>query len=81
VNIWAIGFDLKVWKKPLEFDLDQFSNFDIKVGGSSYNLLPFGSGHQQCLGLDLAQHMCNMVLQQFFMQLIGLHNQMLNLKT
>jgi cytochrome P450 len=46
VNIWAIGHDPKVWKKPLQFDPDQFSNSDIKVGGLSYSLLPFGSGYQ-----------------------------------
>ncbi len=57
VNIWAIGRDSKVWKKPLEFDPDRFSNSDIKVGGSSYNLLPFGSGRRRCPGSDLAQHM------------------------
>ncbi|CAM6034510.1 unnamed protein product [Sphagnum compactum] len=57
VNIWAIGRDSKVWKKPLEFDPDRFSNSDINVGGSSYSLLPFGSGRRRCPGLDLAQHM------------------------
>ncbi len=57
VNIWAIGHDSKVWKKPLEFDPDRFSNSDTKVGGSCYNVLPFGSGRRQCPGLDLAQHM------------------------
>jgi len=57
VNIWAIGRDPKVWKKPLEFDPDRFSNSNIKVGGSSYSLLPFGSGRRRCPGLDLAQLM------------------------
>jgi cytochrome P450 len=44
-------------EKTLEFDPTRFSNFDIKVGESSYNLLPFGSSRQRCLGLDLVQHM------------------------
>jgi len=44
VNIWAINHDLEMWKNLLEFDLDQFSNSNIDVGGLSYNLLPFGSG-------------------------------------
>jgi cytochrome P450 len=44
-------------EKALEFHPNQFSNFNIKVGGSSYNLLPFGSRRRQCLGLDLAEHM------------------------
>jgi coumaroylquinate(coumaroylshikimate) 3'-monooxygenase len=57
VNVWAIGHDPKVWKRPLEFDLNQVFGLDINVGGSNYNLLPFGSGHQRCPGLDLAQLM------------------------
>jgi coumaroylquinate(coumaroylshikimate) 3'-monooxygenase len=57
INIWAIGRDPKIWKKPLEFDPDRFSNSNINVGGSNYNLLPFGSGRRQCPGLDLAQLM------------------------
>ncbi|CAM6060926.1 unnamed protein product, partial [Sphagnum tenellum] len=57
VNIWAIGRDPKVWKNPLEFDPDRFSNSNIKVGGSHYSLLPFGSGRRQCPGADLAQLM------------------------
>jgi len=44
VNIWAIGRDSKVWRKPLEFDPNRFSDSDIKIGGSSYTLLPFGAG-------------------------------------
>jgi coumaroylquinate(coumaroylshikimate) 3'-monooxygenase len=57
INIWAIGRDPKIWKNPLEFDPDRFSNSNINVGGSNYNLLPFGSGRRQCPGLDLAQLM------------------------
>jgi cytochrome P450 len=57
VNIWAIGRDSKVWRKPLEFDPDRFFDSDIKIGGSSYNLLPFGAGRRRCPGMDLAQHM------------------------
>ncbi len=57
MNVWAIGHDPKVWKRPLEFDLDRIFGLDINVGGSNYNLLPFGSSCRRCPGLDLAQLM------------------------
>jgi coumaroylquinate(coumaroylshikimate) 3'-monooxygenase len=57
INLWAMGRDPKIWKKPLEFNPDRFSNSNINVGGSNYNLLPFGSGRRQCPGLHLAQLM------------------------
>jgi cytochrome P450 len=44
VNIWAIGHDLKVWKNPSKFDLDQIFGSNINIKRSNYNLLPFGSG-------------------------------------
>ncbi|CAK9224517.1 unnamed protein product, partial [Sphagnum troendelagicum] len=57
INLWAIGRDPKIWKNPLEFNPDRFSNSNINVRGSNYNLLPFGSGRRQCPGLHLAQLM------------------------
>jgi len=57
VNIWAIGRDPELWKNPLEFDPDRFSNSNIDVGGLNYNLLPFGSGRRRCPGFNLAQRM------------------------
>jgi cytochrome P450 len=57
VNIWAIGRDPELWKNPLEFDPDRFSNSNIDVGGLNYNLLPFGSGRRRCPGFNLAQLM------------------------
>jgi cytochrome P450 len=62
VNIWAIGHDPYAWKKPLEFNLDQFSSSNINVEGLNYNLWPFGSGHQQCPCLDLGQIMVQLGL-------------------
>jgi cytochrome P450 len=57
VNIWAIGCDLKVWNKPLEFIHNRFLNTNISLAGSNYNLLPFGSGRRRCPGLELGQFM------------------------
>jgi cytochrome P450 len=53
VNIWAIGRDPKVWNKPLEFIPDRFLNTNTSLARSNYNLLPFGSSHRQCPGLEL----------------------------
>jgi cytochrome P450 len=81
VNIlWAIGCDPKVWKRPLKFNPDQFLGLDINVEKSNYNLVPFGLGHQQCLGLDL-QLIVQFVLATIFQHLIGLLNLVLNQKT
>ncbi len=63
--LWAIGCDPKVWKKPLKFNSNQFFGLYINVGKSNYNLLPFGLGHQQCLGLNL-QLIVQFVLATFF---------------
>jgi cytochrome P450 len=33
VNTWAIGPNSKAWKKPLEFNLDRFSNLTLMLEG------------------------------------------------
>ncbi|CAK9200578.1 unnamed protein product [Sphagnum troendelagicum] len=62
INIWAINRDPKAWKKPLEFIPNRFLNTNISLSWSNYNLLPFGSSHRRCPGMDLAQHMVHCAL-------------------
>jgi cytochrome P450 len=44
MNTWAINYDPKAWKNLLDFNPHCLYNSNISVGGSNYNLLPFGSG-------------------------------------
>ncbi|KAG2259128.1 hypothetical protein Bca52824_078422 [Brassica carinata] len=48
VNTWAIGRSPDVWKDPDEFIPERFVDSNVETKGTSYELLPFGSGRRGC---------------------------------
>jgi coumaroylquinate(coumaroylshikimate) 3'-monooxygenase len=70
VNVWAIARDPEIWKDPLAFWPERFSEMeDIDMKGHDYRLLPFGAGRRVCpgaqLGINLVQLMLARLLHQF----------------
>ncbi|CAN8268316.1 unnamed protein product [Cochlearia groenlandica] len=53
VNLWAIGRDPKVWKDPEEFIPERFLDSNVETKGTSFELLPFGSGRRGCPAMNL----------------------------
>ncbi|KAF3340540.1 flavonoid 3',5'-hydroxylase 1-like protein [Carex littledalei] len=52
LNVWAIGRDPDVWKKPLEFDPERFMSgkgATMEANGQ-FELLVFGAGRRMCAG-------------------------------
>ncbi|GLJ32229.1 hypothetical protein SUGI_0648750 [Cryptomeria japonica] len=65
LNVWAIGMDPAIWKRPSEFVPQRFlegENSRIDYRGQNFELIPFGSGRRICPGLPLASRMINFVL-------------------
>ncbi|XP_058735051.1 licodione synthase-like [Vicia villosa] len=58
VNVWSIGRNPEIWKKPLEFRPERFlkngEGDSVDVRGQHFQLLPFGSGRRMCPGVSLA---------------------------
>ncbi|CAA6663606.1 unnamed protein product [Spirodela intermedia] len=69
VNVWAIARDPAVWKDPLVFRPERFSEEDVDAKGHDFRLLPFGAGRRVCpgtqLGINMVQSMLGHLLHQF----------------
>ncbi|CAN8284101.1 unnamed protein product [Cochlearia groenlandica] len=53
VNTWAIGRNPKVWKDPEEFIPERFLDSNVETKGTSFELLPFGSGRRGCPAMNV----------------------------
>ncbi|KAL8090934.1 5-OH-xanthotoxin synthase [Apium graveolens] len=54
VSMWAIGRDPEIWKNPLEFVPERFSERpDINYKGQQFEYIPFGAGRRICAGIHL----------------------------
>lgn len=67
VNVWAIGRDESIWKKPLEFIPERFlegnnPQASVDLQGRHYELLPFGSGRRACPGMALGTTLVQMCI-------------------
>lgn len=69
VNVWAIARDPKLWKDPLEFRPERFTEEDIDIKGHDFRVLPFGAGRRICpgaqLGINLVTSMLGHLLHHF----------------
>lgn len=65
VNAWAIGQDPKVWSNNAEtFYPERFVDNKVDVRGQHFQLLPFGSGHRRCPGMQLGVIIVKFVVAQ-----------------
>lgn len=64
INQWAIHHDPAIYPDPYEFKPERFlQGTEISiVGDSQYQLIPFGSGRRNCLGLPMAVLVIPLVL-------------------
>ncbi|KAL5209419.1 hypothetical protein ABZP36_005042 [Zizania latifolia] len=62
VNVWAIGRDNKVWRKPDEFMPERFLQREVDFRGRDFDLVPFGSGRRICPGMPLAVRVMHLML-------------------
>uniref|UniRef100_J3N174 Cytochrome P450 n=1 Tax=Oryza brachyantha TaxID=4533 RepID=J3N174_ORYBR len=62
VNVWAMGRDRDVWRKPLTFMPERFIERSVDFKGGDFELIPFGAGRRICPGLPLAVRMVHVVL-------------------
>jgi cytochrome P450 len=64
INQWAVHRDPGVYDLPEEFKPERFlEGGEISiVGDSQYQLIPFGSGRRNCVGLPMAQLVIRLVL-------------------
>ncbi|XP_010429385.1 PREDICTED: cytochrome P450 71B6-like [Camelina sativa] len=69
VNAWAIGRSPDVWKDPEEFIPERFVDSNVDSKGTSYELLPFGSGRRGCpamfVGLSTVEYSLANLLYHF----------------
>ncbi|MQL76983.1 hypothetical protein Taro_009397 [Colocasia esculenta] len=68
VNVWAIARNPAVWKDPLEFRPERFSDEDVDMKGHDFRLLPFGAGRRMCPGAQLGINMVQSMLGHLFHQ-------------
>lgn len=57
INVWSIQRNPKVWKEPLLFDPERFSDSKWDYNGRDFDYFPFGSGRRICAGLSMAKIM------------------------
>ncbi|VYS53336.1 unnamed protein product [Arabidopsis thaliana] len=69
VNAWAIGRNPDVWKDPDEFIPERFVDSNVETKGTSFELLPFGSGRRGCpamyVGLSTVEYTLANLLYHF----------------
>ncbi|KAF7850602.1 hypothetical protein BT93_L5206 [Corymbia citriodora subsp. variegata] len=66
VNVWSIGRDPKVWTTHdlEEFVPERFLGSSLDVKGRDFQLLPFGTGHRGCPGMQLGFTVVRFVVAQ-----------------
>uniref|UniRef100_A0A803M8U2 Cytochrome P450 n=1 Tax=Chenopodium quinoa TaxID=63459 RepID=A0A803M8U2_CHEQI len=52
-NAWAIRRDPKSWSEPERFNPERFDNCSSDYNVDDFELLLFGAGRRECLGLAL----------------------------
>ncbi|KAL6552406.1 hypothetical protein OROHE_007770 [Orobanche hederae] len=77
MNVWKLHRDPRVWDDPLVFRPERFltSHKEIDVGGTHFELLPFGGGRRVCPGtayvLQLTVHALAGLLHGFDMETVS----------
>lgn len=76
VNLWTLQRDANLWVDPTRFVPERFEGSDSgELGGSVYNMLPFGVGRRACPGAVLAKrvvgHVLGALVQSFEWERIG----------
>ncbi|XP_043718459.1 cytochrome P450 71AU50-like [Telopea speciosissima] len=67
INAWAIQRDPKLWSTygdAEKFLLERFIETNIDIRGRDFQLIPFGSGHRGCAGINLGLTVVKLVLGQ-----------------
>lgn len=64
INQWAVHRDPAVYDQPEEFNPERFlEGPEISIAGDSqYQLIPFGAGRRNCVGLPMAQLVIRLVV-------------------
>ncbi|XP_009623731.1 (S)-N-methylcoclaurine 3'-hydroxylase isozyme 1-like [Nicotiana tomentosiformis] len=62
VNLWAIGYDPKLWEDPFSFKPERFLNSNLDFKGQDFEFLPFGAGRRMCPGLPFATKQVHLIL-------------------
>jgi 4-hydroxyphenylacetaldehyde oxime monooxygenase len=62
VNVWAMGRDASIWDRPEEFSPERFEGSHVDFRGSSFELLPFGSGRRSCPAIAMGVANVELVL-------------------
>ncbi|KAG0563434.1 hypothetical protein KC19_8G031100 [Ceratodon purpureus] len=64
INQWAVHRDPAVYDQPQEFKPERFlEGPEINIAGDTqYQLIPFGSGRRNCVGLPMAQLVIRLVV-------------------
>ncbi|KAJ4718806.1 Cytochrome P450 [Melia azedarach] len=64
INAYALGRDPTIWTNPECFQPERFEGSSIDFKGSSFELLPFGSGRRMCPGITFALANIELTLSQ-----------------
>jgi len=74
INILSIHTNPNVWKNPLQFDPDRWSEERIKEIELNYNFIPFSNGNRACIAKDFAliesSIVISMLIKKFQIQFI-----------